>query len=214
MFARILGLLFLAAVAAAVILAGVLLVLVRDFRRTGRLRWPRFSAVACGLLYSPLCKWFRLFGKPTQVLDLFLIDAANAAMARRFAAAGPSRLLVGPQCLRAGGCEARLDPAEGYQCTRCGRCAFADLSRLAEELGFKLFIVPGDRFAKRLAERYAADAAIGIACPAELSMALLAGMKMGVASAGVALARDGCFETEVDLELVEETMRRCGHSSK
>jgi hypothetical protein len=81
-------------------------------------------------------------------------------------------------------------------------------------MGFRLFIVPGDRFAKRLAERYAVDAAIGVACPAELSMALLAGMKMGVPSAGVPLSRDGCFETDVDTEAVKEAMRRCGSSSK
>lgn len=214
MFARILGLLFFAAVVAVVVLAGVLLVLLRHHRHTGRLRWPRFCALFGGLLYSPLCKLLRLFDKPTQVLDLFLIDAANAVMAKRFAEAGPSRMLVGPQCLRAGDCEARLDPVKGYLCTRCGRCAFADLSRLAEEMGFRFFIVPGDRFAKRLAERYAVDAAIGVACPAELSLALIAGLKMGVASAGVPLSRDGCFETDVDTELVKEAMRRCGTSSK
>jgi hypothetical protein len=212
--ARILGILFFAALAGLLVLAGMLASLVRQHRRAGQVRWPRFGALVGGLLYSPLCKLSRLFGKPTQVLDLFLIDAANAVMARAFAAAGPSRMLVGPQCLRAGDCQARLDPVEGYRCLRCGRCAVADLSRLAEETGFRLFIVPGDRMAKRLAERYAVDAAIGIACPTELSLALLAGLRMGVASAGVPLDRDGCFETAVDLERVKEAMRRCGSSSK
>jgi hypothetical protein len=175
--------------------------------------WPRVSAFAAGLLYSPLSVILRLFGKPTQVLDLFLIDAANAAMADAFARAGSSRMLVGPQCLRAGDCEAPLDPLEGYRCRRCGRCPFGELGKVAEQCGFRMFIVPGDRFAKRLAEELDADAAIGVACPAELSLALVAGMKMGVASKGVPLRRDGCFETDVDVEQVKEAMRRCGASS-
>jgi uncharacterized protein len=211
--ARILGLVFFAALLALAILAGMLLVLRWRYGRTGRLRAPRFCALVGGLLYSPLSKLFRLFGKPTQGLDLFLIDAANAVMARAFAAAGPTRLLVGPQCLRSGACQARLDPVEGYRCTQCGRCVFADLTRLAEATGFRLFIVPGDRMVKRLIRRTAVDAAIGIACPAELSLALVAAMKMGVPSVGVPLSRDGCFETEVDVELVKEAMRRCGSSS-
>lgn len=214
MFSRIVGLLFFAGLALAVASAALLLALLAVHRRTGRLWLPRFAALAGGLLYSPLCKLLRLFGKPTKVLDLFLVDTANALMADAFARAGPSRILVGPQCLRAGECKARLDPQEGYVCVRCGRCAFAELSRTAEDAGFKLFIVPGDRFAVRLARRYAADAALGIACPCELGLALLLGRKMGVASQGVTLSRDGCFETEVDVERVKEVMRRCGSSSR
>jgi hypothetical protein len=52
-----------------------------------------------------------------------------------------------------------------------------------------------------------------MACPTDLSQALVVGMRMGVATVGVPLQRDGCFETEVDVELVKEAMRRCGVSS-
>jgi hypothetical protein len=212
-FYRILGLLCVAGAGLVCALVAVSLALLTVYRRTGRLWWPRLSAFAGGLLYSPLSKLLRLFGKPTQGLDLFLIDAANAVMADRFARAGPARMLVMPQCMRAGDCKAPLHPLEGYQCLRCGHCSLAELSRVAEEHGFRCFIVPGDRYAKRLAKRYAVDAAIGVACPTELSEAMLAGWRMGVAAAGVPLSRDGCFETDVELERVEEAMRRCGSLS-
>jgi len=210
---RVVGLVFLAGVAALVVLSGAALALLRVYRRTGRLRWPRLSVFVASLLYSPLCMLLRLFGNPTQALDLFLIDAANAVMAEAFGRAGPVRLLVGPQCLRAGDCKAPLHPIEGYQCQRCGRCPFAELAEGAEKTGFRLFIVPGDRFARRLAEQLGADGAIGIACPAELSLALVAGLRMRVPSEGVPLCRDGCFETDVDVEQVKEAMGRCGASS-
>ena len=210
---RVVGVVFAIGAAAFVALLVASLVHLAIYRRTGRVGWARFSAFAGGLLYSPLSTLLRLFGKPTQVLDRFVIDAANAVMAPAFARAGPERMVVMPQCMRAGDCKARLHPLEGYQCLRCGRCPLGELSQAAEEHGFRFFIVPGDRFAKRLATRYAVDAAIGVACPDELSSALLAGKHMGVASTGVTLDRDGCFETEVNVERVKEAMRRCGSSS-
>lgn len=210
---RIVGVVFILGVAAFAALIGVSLGLLAIYRRTGRVSWPRLSAVAASLLYSPLCTLLRLFGKPTRVLDLFVIEAANAVMADAFRRAGPVRVLVGPQCLRAGECKAPLHPEEGYQCLRCGRCMFAELAQVASESGFRLFIVPGDRFARRIGKRLKVDAAVAMACPTDLSQALVVGMRMGVATVGVPLQRDGCFETDVDVELVKEAMRRCGVSS-
>lgn len=209
---RILGLLCVGGAVAFLALLAASLVLLTIYRRQGRLPWPRVSAFVGGLLYSPLSVVLRLFGKSTQVLDLFLIDAANAVMANAFATAGPERMIVMPQCMRASGCKAKLHPMDGYICVRCGRCRLGELSKVAEENGFRFFIVPGDRYAKRLLKRFAADAAIGVACPCELSAALLAGLKMGVAAMGVPLGRDGCFETDVDIDQVKDAIRRCGKS--
>ena len=210
---RVVGLVFVIGVVAFAALIVVSLGLLAIYRRTERVRWPRLSAFAASLLHSPLCKLLRFFGKPTRVLDLFLIEAANAVMAERFARAGPVRVVVAPQCLRAGDCKAPLHPENGYQCLGCGRCTFAELARAAGETGFRLFIVPGDRFAKRIGKRLAVDAAVAVACPSDLSQALAVGMRMGVATAGVPLLRDGCFETDVDIALVKEAMRRCGRLS-
>jgi len=210
---RIVGVVFATGAVGFVVLVAASLALLAIYRWTGRVTCARFSAFAGGLLYSPLSKLLRLFGKPTQVLDRFVIEAANGVMADAFAHAGPSRMLVMPQCMRAGDCKAPLHPLEGYQCLGCGRCPLGELSQAAEEMGFRFFIVPGDRFAKRLAVRFAIDAAIGVACPPELSCALIAGKHMGVAAMGVTLDRDGCFETQVDVERVKEAMRRCGSQS-
>ena len=210
---RVAGLLFILGVAAFAAMIAASLALLASYRRTGRVRWPRLSALAGGLLYSPLCKLFRLFGKPTQVLDLFTIDAANAAMAGAFSRAGPVRVVFGPQCLRAGDCSAPLHPEEGYRCLGCGRCRFGELAEAAEAMGFRIYIVPGDRFAKRIARRLKIDAAVAVACPSELSQAMSVGPRMGFVVAGIPLRRDGCFETDVDVELVKEAMRRCGTSS-
>ena len=210
---RILGLVSLAGAACLVGLLALTALLIVIYARSGRVRLPRLAVLGGGALYSPLAFILRALGRPARLLDLFVVEAANAAMARAFACAGPVRMLAVPQCLRSGECGAPLDPQDGYRCCRCGRCPLGELGEAAERRGFRFFIVPGDRMVKRLAKRLAVDAAIGVACPGELSGAMIAGMKMRVAAAGVPLACDGCFETRVDLDRVKEAMRRCGMSS-
>ncbi len=208
-----LGLLAVAVALAFAALLGTTLALLAAYRRSGRVLLPRVALLGGWLLYSPLEGVLRLLRRRTLGLNLFLIDAANAAMARAFAQAGPVRMLAVPQCLRSGECRAPLHPELGYRCCRCGRCPLGELSLAAERRGFSFFIVPGDRMVKRLARRLGADAAIGVACPGELSGAMLAGMRMGVAAEGVPLDCDGCFETTVDLGRVKDAMARCGTSS-
>ncbi len=208
-----LGLLSVAAALGFVALLATTLVLLALHRPGRRVAWPRVACLGGWLLHSPLSAAIRLAGRQPEVLDLFLIEAANAAMARSFARAGPVRMLAAPQCLRSGECRAPLDPRDGYRCRRCGKCPLGELGLAAEQTGFQFFIVPGDRMVKRLAHRLGAHAAIGVACPAELSGAMLAGMRMGVAAIGVPLACDGCFETSVDIERVKDAMGRCGTRS-
>ena len=210
---RILGMAFLLGAAATLVLLAVTLVLMAVHRRTGRVAWPRLATFGGGLLYSPLSALLRLVGRRSTAFDLFLIDATNARLSDAFAHAGPSRMVVMPQCMRSGECKARLHPIEGYKCLRCGKCVLGDLSQSAEAIGLRFFIVPGDRYVKRLVKLFAVDAAIGVACPCELSEAMIASMRTGMAVQGVPLGYDGCFETRVDVERVKEAMRRCGTSS-
>ncbi len=213
MFYHALGLLSVAVVLGSAVVLAATLALLAVYRRKRRVAWPRVALLGGWLLHSPLSVALRLLGRHTELLDLFLIDAANAAMARPFGHAGPVRMLAVPQCLRSGDCRAPLHPELGYRCRHCGKCPLGELGLAAERRGFRFFIVPGDRMVKQLAHRLGADAAVGVACPAELSGAMLAGLRMGVAAVGVPLACDGCFETRVDLERVNDAMQRCGTSS-
>lgn len=207
-----LGLLFLAVAAGLVCLLAATVAMLVAYRRSGRVLWPRAAVVGGALLYSPLALVLRRLGRDARVLDHFLIEAANRVGAAAFSHAGPRRLLAVPQCLRAGDCRAALDPRLGYRCVRCGRCKLGELAERAEREGFHFCIAPGDGCVKRLARELGIDAAIGVACAAELSGAMLAGLRMGVASRGVPLASDGCFETSADFDRVTEAMAQCGAS--
>ncbi len=207
-----LGVLSLLAGAVLVCLVTTTVALLVAYRRSGAVAWPRLAVLGGALLQSPMALVLRRLGRDGRLFDRFLIEAANRVGAAAFSHAGPRRLLAVPQCLRARDCRARLDPRLGYRCVRCGKCRLGELAERAEREGFYFCIAPGDGCVKRLAKELGVDAAIGVACAAELSGAMLAGLRMGVAARGVPLASDGCFETTADLDLVTEAMTQCGAS--
>jgi hypothetical protein len=187
---------------------------VAAFKRSGRVGWPRLTLASLKFFYSPLAAIQDRLGAPA-VVDGLLVSAVNQVMAARFKDAGPRRMVFVPQCLRAPGCRARLDSRLGYICDRCGACPIAPISEGAEAKGYSVFIVPGDSFVKRIVRNERPDAVIGVACHEELSMAMLAGMRMRVICAGVMLKKSGCFNTDVDVEKVLKMMdgEECSNSS-
>jgi squalene-hopene/tetraprenyl-beta-curcumene cyclase len=127
---------------------------------------------------------------------------------RRFAATPPGeRVLLLSHCLRKSAvCKASYD-AWGLQCRHCRpECAINQLSRLAENLGYKgVCVAPGGSLAVNYVERMRPRAIAAVACMKEL--------KEGVQRVGerlssdgdrpaivvVPLTKDGCVDTEVDL---------------
>lgn len=190
------------------------LVSVTQFKRSGRVMTPKLTLASMKFFYSPLGAIQERLGAPT-IVDELLVAAVNQVMASRFKGAGPRRMIFLPQCLRAPGCRARLDSRLGYICDRCGACPIAPISKGADEKGYSVFIVPGDSFVKRIVRNEHPDAVIGVACHEELSMAMLAGMRMRVICAGVMLKKSGCFNTDVDVEKVLNLMdgEECSNSS-
>lgn len=176
------------------------------WERTEKIYLPRLSECLAYIFYKPIST----LSRKHEHFDRYLIECENRVMQERFRRVRGKKILVAPQCLRAGDCPATLDPKMGYICKDCGRCVIAKLSKEAKKLGFEFYIVPGDSFVKRIAKERKPAGAIGIACTGELSRTLGVGMRMGVASAGVPLLRDGCFMTEVDPDAVLEKMRECG----
>lgn len=187
---------------------------VAAYKRSGRVMCPRWTLASMKFFYSPLGAIYDRLGAPT-VVDELLVSAVNQVMAARFKDAGPRRMIFLPQCLRAPKCRARLDSRFGYICDRCGACPIAPISKAADERGYSVFIVPGDSFVKRIVRNEHPDAVIGVACHEELSMAMLAGMRMRVICAGVMLKKSGCFNTDVDVEKVINMMdgAECSNSS-
>ncbi len=118
------------------------------------------------------------------------------------------RILFVPQCLRnSQKCKAVLGD-EGWICRECGSCKIYALSKIAEKYGYpKHFIVPGGSMVKKLIEKYRPSAVLGVACFNEVNMAMDNLQGSAVAHQAVLLLRDGCRDTDVNVDEVEEKLK-------
>lgn len=128
----------------------------------------------------------------------------NKEHALRFAGVPPRRRVVlVPQCLRKlGECKAK-ETARGYECAECMACPAGTILRRAKSLGYKgVFMLKGGRAVARLIAEEKPEAVVGIACDYEGALGILECERAGAAVQFVPLSRDGCAETDVDLEEV------------
>jgi len=172
-----------------------------------RIIFPGFVLFMLYLFYSPskkICKVFRI--RETLVDDI-LIDVRNAMMLDDFVHTKEKRIVLLPQCMRHPNCKARCDPVHGYECKRCGLCDISTICEAGDKYGFQIFVIPGGSFVKKICKEYGARACLGVACYNELAEDMQEVSFVPVQ--GVLLLRDGCFNTEANVEEIIRKMEMC-----
>ena len=178
-----------------------------SFRRH-KIIFPNLILFMLYLFYSP-AKWIcRVFCVKEQLVDEILIEIKNAVMLEKFKHVTHRRAIILPQCMRHPKCRARCDPIIGYECNQCGMCDIGKIVKEADKYNFKVFIVPGDSFVRKILQSYKPGSCLGVACHAELTESMQAVSKI-VPVQGVCLLRDGCYDTKVDLVELSKKMEMC-----
>lgn len=167
-------------------------------------------AIAVGL-HTSISDIANRIGKETGVLDekwvKYTTIELHNGLNREFYKAVPKneRAVFIPHCLRnTKECKMPIDE-DGYHCLKCGKCVINDIVNECEKNGTRYFIVGGGSQVINIIKKYKPKASLGIACFNELQMAL---EKLGggsrFAGQGVMLKKDGCVNTEVDIEEIRE----------
>jgi len=180
--------------------------------RRKKIIFPRFVLFTIYLFYAPT-KWvFSIFSINTMLVDIILVEIQNAVSLEKFKQQDQRKIILLPRCLRNSDCVARCDPFYGFVCIKCGRCDIGDIIKEAEVRDFKVFVIPGSSFVKKIFQEYRPTSCIGVACPVELSESM---QKTSIIpSQGVYLIDDGCFETRVDVSEVVQKMDLVSHFNK
>ena len=140
---------------------------------------------------------FRFLGLEDREMLAFFINLQNAMNAAEFGKVPvEERAIFMPQCLRSSQCPAHLTP-EGLKCRNCGQCEVGAARVLLERMGYKVFIVPGSSFIKRMVKKYRPRAILGIGCLSEVKEGIDMADKMGLVVMGVVTLKEGCVETLV-----------------
>lgn len=164
---------------------------------------PRFVLYVIDSLYFLLKKLVRLVGLSERFVDEIGIEIRNRTYEKAFTKSTvDGRILVFPQCLRSPKCPAPLTQY-GIQCKMCGQCVIGNLKKRAEAAGYRVYIVPGGSFVKRIAKKDRPTGALGVACGYELNYSMME-LSTLCPVQGVPLLKDGCYCTRVDEELVLE----------
>jgi len=168
--------------------------------RKGRLYFPTLVRSGLVFLEGLMKAFFRLLGLEEHEMLSFFIKLHNTMNTAEFERIPVSdRAVFLPQCLRSSKCPAHLTP-EGLKCRNCGQCTVGEARIILEKMGYRIFIVPGSSFIKRMVRKYHPKAIIGVGCLPEVKEGIDMADKMGLVAMGVVTLKEGCVETLVNWE--------------
>ena len=201
-FYTFLGQLVVFLIVVVAILFIVTLVLGLFVARKNKIKFPRFVLFVVDLLYSPFKTIARVLKLDEHLIDDIAIKVRDDVNKEKFREIPAEKTLIFlPHCLRHKDCPATLQK-EGLNCTECGLCSIGVIKKKAEPLGYKLYIVPGSSFVKKIVLENKFEAVVGVACHEDLNQMMM--LLSDFYPQGVLLEKTGCFETSVNVKKVFE----------
>ncbi|MEM5812425.1 MAG: DUF116 domain-containing protein [Candidatus Aenigmatarchaeota archaeon] len=143
----------------------------------------------------------KILGVKPENVDRLYIDFKNDHYREDFSLISPKfKIIFLPQCLRKISCRALLTES-GYKCTNCSPddCKVYAIKSAAEKKGYRVFICPGGTMVFKIIRKLRPKAVLGVACLKEL---VLAAEELRIPMQGIELLKNGCVNTDVDLEQV------------
>lgn len=178
--------------------------------KTERFIFPNFMLFSITILENLVKALFRFVGADDSIVDDVGIELKNKISLKKFRGTPVSRRMIFlPQCLRAIDCPSKLSP-EGIKCINCGNCEIGTAKKSAEELGYKVFIVPGSSFIKRLVRKHKPLAILGVGCMTEIKAGLEMCQKLNLYGIGLVLDRAGCVSTVLNWDDFYEFIETAG----
>ena len=185
-------------------LLSVTLILGKLLLKEDKLVFPKLLLFTVDMFYGIFKKFSENVGVDGKIVDQIGVEVRNKVNEKVYKDIEPQdKIVVLPHCLRSTECEANLETS-GLVCNNCNRCVIGVIKNKAEEKGFKVFIIPGSTFLKKILEKNDFKAVLGVACYQDLNLSM---MKLSKFSCqGVPLLKDGCINTKVDVKAVFEKL--------
>ena len=194
------GQLLVAVVIIIIVLFIIALIFGRIFLKRGIVIFPKFMLFIIDTLYSPFKSIAKVLKLDDHLIDNMSIQIRDDINKKRFKEIPAKETLIFlPHCLRHRDCPATLQK-NGVNCTCCGLCSIGVIKNKAEPKGYKLYIVPGSSFVKKIVMENKFKAVIGVACHEDLNQMMM--LLSDFCPQGVLLKKTGCYETKVDVSEV------------
>ena len=163
-FYQIFGQIVFVIVLVILALLSLTLILGKLLLKEDKLVFPRLLLFTIDMFYGLFKKFSENVGVDAKIVDQIGVEVRNSVNEKYFKKLEPQdKILVLPHCLRHTDCEAKLE-SSGLVCTDCNRCVIGVLKNKGEDMGFKVFIIPGSTFLKKILEKNDFKAVLGVAC--------------------------------------------------
>lgn len=195
-----LGQLLILIIILIIILFIIALLFGRMFLKRGIIIFPKALLFIIDTLYSPFKSIAKLLKLDEHLIDNMSIEIRNDINKKKFQQIPAKETLIFlPHCLRHRDCPATLQK-DGVNCTCCGLCSIGVIKKKAEPKGYKVYIVPGSSFVKKIVRENKFKAVVGIACHEDLNQIMM--LLSDFCPQGALLKKTGCYETKVDVSEV------------
>jgi len=149
----------------------------------------------------------KLFGvSKDQVRRSFIEINNQLLLAAHPRATADKLLLLMPHCLQFHECKFRITGSTVH-CQRCGKCAIKGLADLSEKYGVGLAVATGGTLARRIVIERRPKIIIAVACERDLSSGIQDSYPMPVFGITNKRPFGPCYDTDVDLDRVEEALK-------
>jgi hypothetical protein len=162
-----------------------------------KILFPKLSLYITNNFYSILLRIFLIIGTEDTFYKV-ASDFYNKYYCEDFKKA-KNKVLILPHCLRDLKCPGKLGP-DGVECVFCGKCPIGRVIKVAEENGYKTYVVPGSTFLKQVLKDKKPDGVFAVACHNDMFHGMTFLSRKNVPVQGQLLMKDGCISTLVDVE--------------
>jgi hypothetical protein len=193
---------FLALVFAGMLILALTVLLGRDLPFSRSLR-----GVLVKVLLPLMGGVGKLFGVSKEQVRRSFIEINNQLVLAAHPRATPDKLLLlMPHCLQYHECKFRIT-GNVVHCQRCGQCDISGLTELSEKYGVGLAVATGGTLARRIVVERRPKLIIAVACERDLSSGIQDSYPLPVFGITNHRPHGPCYDTEVDLERVEEALK-------
>ncbi len=168
----------------------------------------RIRGVVIRFLFPILVAVGRIVGiRKDQVRRSFVAINNQLVLAEARKVPPKKLLILLPHCLQYHECTVRIT-GDVENCKGCGRCRIKDLVALGKAYGVSMAVATGGTLARKIVVEKRPDLIIGVACERDLTSGIQDTYPIPVYGVLNLRPNGPCFDTDVELDRVEEGIQR------
>ncbi len=168
----------------------------------------RYIFYFINLLFPTIVLWGKVFKISRRQIERSFIALNNyILMNRKIKFTANELLVISPHCLQLATCPYKIT-YDIQNCHRCNRCTVGPLIEMSERLGFNFRVVTGGTLARKVAKELHPRMVLAIACERDLASGIQDVYPLPAAGVLNIRPNGPCYNTTVDLKLVEETIKQ------